>query len=41
MAPHVEVVGSKAKILPLSNFEMLEELHIPVLLERPVVHIAS
>ena len=39
MVPEVEEVGSKAHLLPLSNLEVLQERHIPVLLERPVISI--
>jgi hypothetical protein len=41
MVPDVEEIGAEPHILPLSNLEVLQERHIPVLLEGAVVKVAS
>src|SRR5437762_3496406 len=41
MVPQVEEVSRKPNILPLPNPEVLQEGHIPVLLERSVIDVAS
>ena len=40
MVPQVKEVRREAHFLPLPDLEMLQERHIPILLERPVIEIA-
>jgi hypothetical protein len=41
VVPQVEEIGSEANVLPLADFEMLQEGYVPVLLKRSVVEVAA
>ena len=41
VVPYVKEVRREAHVLPLPDLEMLQERHIPVLLKRPMINIAS